>query len=667
MVWHGRLPPALPRPFDRPIDRDGIRPGAETIDLVRAQVNALVAGIPAYHDLSVGERRKVRDRLVHIAAYVAELLRSDWALSAQLGQYPLIKTRHVLTPERPRRPRAGAGTLAAADDFQPAAASQIGRVTEETLRAIAFPTFVADLIKSTFQAIVNATIQQMEAFGDMLANVSKTVDEFMSDNISEDQARGWLAQRYPSLIRIRQGGERPELEVTDAADEQALPDFQRELNTPDRISSLDEDIVEEVLVPAARRRLAQTRLQMLSTMIMLGLQRIVVTHGRIKATMGFHIDTTDRARAEEASLLDTSVAAKASGWYMGFSASVATSVTYVRSTKSDSESAINVIADLSGEVDLTFETDYLPLNRFANSARIEQIRANTPNPAANAPSPQAGAGQPSGAVAAGAESALRTHLEHRSAPNAPDLPDLPSHEARQGPQQSARNGPERPAAEASSGQTPQPEPPAANAPAADAPSGDAQAGRRSAGGNDDSDRWFCSELIFAAFEAAGRPLGTRPAASTPEGFVELDPPLEYVGHLKAIEVPAGSQAYRPFSAPVHALSADCTADVKLRLFIPSPAVGFETGSLQVGQAFGGTVARSAIAAAPRGAKSMPRSGFRPAAASRRSMCCAVCGARARSTMSPTSTSFTVGQSGGWKSGPGPRRSASSRSASPTRT
>lgn len=41
---------------------------------------------------------------------------------------------------------------------------------------------------------MNSTIQQMGAFTEMLENVSKMIDEFMADNISDDQARDWLAR-----------------------------------------------------------------------------------------------------------------------------------------------------------------------------------------------------------------------------------------------------------------------------------------------------------------------------------------------------------------------------------------------------------------------------------------------------------------------------------------
>ena len=56
--------------------------------------------------------------------------------------------------------------------------------------------------------------------------------------------------------------------------------------------------------PAARRQLAQQRHQLLSTMVLMGINRIVVTSGRIRAKLDFHIDATDTAQAESASQFD---------------------------------------------------------------------------------------------------------------------------------------------------------------------------------------------------------------------------------------------------------------------------------------------------------------------------------------------------------------------------
>ena len=91
--------------------------------------------------------------MVKIAAYAAECVRDDWLQTERLGQQPLVRYRE-----------SHEGPLVRAQDFTPAAANQVARVTRDTLKAIAFPTFVADLIKGTFEAITNSSIQQMEAY-----------------------------------------------------------------------------------------------------------------------------------------------------------------------------------------------------------------------------------------------------------------------------------------------------------------------------------------------------------------------------------------------------------------------------------------------------------------------------------------------------------------------
>jgi hypothetical protein len=62
-----------------------------------------------------------------------------------------------------------------------------------------FPTFVAGLIDGVFQAIVKASIEQMDAYGDLLEGVARSVDQFARDNVSAGRARDWLSQTYAEL------------------------------------------------------------------------------------------------------------------------------------------------------------------------------------------------------------------------------------------------------------------------------------------------------------------------------------------------------------------------------------------------------------------------------------------------------------------------------------
>ena len=47
----------------------------------------------------------------------------------------------------------------------------------------------------------------MRAYGELVANVAKTVDEFAQDNISENNARDWLAGKYPDAIGVTIGSD----------------------------------------------------------------------------------------------------------------------------------------------------------------------------------------------------------------------------------------------------------------------------------------------------------------------------------------------------------------------------------------------------------------------------------------------------------------------------
>jgi hypothetical protein len=410
----------LPGPFASPPSPEGIKVSPAVRNLVDSQVQALLQSSSAYHSLAPAQKHEIEQNMAKIAAYTAALVQDDWAKSRQLGQTPVVLSEisfpaAVNEPPAPPGARARAPLARAAeeqtpssDEFSPRAASQVARITQQTLNAIAFPTFVADLIKGTFRAIVDSSMEQMKAFGELLANVAKTVDQFMADNISDNMARDNLVARYPGHFRIDAGENQARVVVRDGADELQKPNFQGDLGLAEDVA-LDDDAAEQFLVPAARRQLAQNRLQLLSTMMLMGVNRIVVTSGRIRAQMGFRIDATDTGRVETASQFDSynEIRASYGGGLLGSifggpSGSMKHTLTYVSSTKKESQDELNVEANLTGEVDLKFKSDYFPLERFAPPPVVNRIQQNTANPGANPPVSQGGAAPaPAAAPAAG--------------------------------------------------------------------------------------------------------------------------------------------------------------------------------------------------------------------------------------------------------------------------
>jgi hypothetical protein len=393
-------------------------PGPAVQSLVNTQVRALLESSPAFYALPAEKQAQMRNDMEKIAAYSAALIQDEWAASERLGQTPVLRqTTTIIPAESQGAETTGGGApvraqakakAPPADEFSPRAASQVAKITKDTLNAIAFPTFVADLIKGTFQAIVDASIQQMEAYANLLANVAKTVDQFMADNISDNNARDYLVAAYPGHFKIETSEEGARVKVRDNADELAKPDLRGTFGLQEDVD-LDDESAEQKLVPAARRKLAQSRQQLLSTMVLMGINRIVVTSGRIRATMGFRIDAKDVAHAQSASQFDWKNETKASaggglvGWLSGGPrVETKNTVAYVSSTKKDSSDELNVEADLTGEVDLKFKSDYFPMERFAKPEMLALIQGHTPNPVANTPTTASGAAPPAGRAEAGA-------------------------------------------------------------------------------------------------------------------------------------------------------------------------------------------------------------------------------------------------------------------------
>ena len=178
------------------------------------------------------------------------------------------------------------------------------------VQKVDFPKFVGGLIKNVFQAIVESSIEQMRAYGELISNVAKTVDQFMSDNISAGAGRDWLAESNPDALAIEvspsagafaEDGETapPNAKLT-AQGENAvirLAEISRNLNVNPPVTDITDADAELRLVTAARLHMAKSRQQLLASMVMLGINRIVVTDGTINAKVVFDMRAEDKGKA----------------------------------------------------------------------------------------------------------------------------------------------------------------------------------------------------------------------------------------------------------------------------------------------------------------------------------------------------------------------------------
>jgi len=281
---------------------------------------------------------------------------------------------------------------------QQPATQTIGRRAGALLDEIDFADFVAGLVHNTFDAIVDASIRQMEAFADLVSAVAKTAEDFERDNVTDNHARDWLVQQYPKDLSLDLTGPSPRLvpraqpysEDGSASSPAWLSDFDQEGQ------ELTAELAENQLVPAARKRIARDRQQVLATMVLLGMQRVVVREGTISARLQFRAVAADKSKVDFAVSDDPS---NASDWGSRASNAYPMPITKVSTVGVNVQTESSLNAQLFGEVKINFASETLPLDRFVDAARRtlleRRARPAEPQPApAAASTPAPAAAQP---------------------------------------------------------------------------------------------------------------------------------------------------------------------------------------------------------------------------------------------------------------------------------
>jgi len=375
----------------------------ETLRAVRPEVRSLLEASPAFAQLSDPEKKDLASTMVKVATYMSN---PEGLASRELSPTGGVLASAQADAVEATRSRLGQKPGSTGADFEAGAVKQGVQQFGELVKKVDFPKFVSGLIKGVFQAIVESSIEQMRAYGELLANVAKTVDQFAQDNISENNARDWLAQKFPDQVGIETSemssgfaeGEAPPPQpkiVAKGEDPAAVAKtISDELQMAQPVSDLSNEEDERRVVLAARLQMARGRQQLLASMVMLGINRIVVTDGLIHAKVVFDMRASDQAkRRARASMYDrqqerSSIRAEASygGWMTPVDTSVATEsssehVATVESSVDDtSESKAEVKAKLSGEVRVNFKSDYFPLEKLANPQMIAAIQGNATPP-----------------------------------------------------------------------------------------------------------------------------------------------------------------------------------------------------------------------------------------------------------------------------------------------
>ncbi|MFT3696806.1 MAG: hypothetical protein QM831_26935 [Kofleriaceae bacterium] len=310
------------------------------------------------------------------AAFVRDLDRLDATLTSKRYDYaaaadPYAQALDVTDLEQRLRgssppPQQPAAPPPAAPAPAAKQTAEIGQRAATALEAIDFPGFVASLLTGTFQAIVDSSAQQVRSYAELVASLTQSLEDFSSTNVNPDQAREKLAQQYPKDLVLTF----PPTGV--AGSPKLLPRPDAENTSPDWLKKYDlegEQLTAELtdgpLVTAGRKQVGEDRLQTLATMVLMGINRVVVNDGDVRAKLQFHAQAQDvqRVAVEQQGLgiAGRTVSTDAQAQMM------------VSTVKVNAQADAAIRADLMGEVRISFRTETFPLERFADSAAIQLI------------------------------------------------------------------------------------------------------------------------------------------------------------------------------------------------------------------------------------------------------------------------------------------------------
>lgn len=292
----------------------------------------------------------------------------------------LMRQTGVISTVSPERP-TGATTRATVIGTQKGGGNGTaakGMDVATRVQDLGFVDFTAGLINGTFDAVIGATIKQMEAYAKLVADVGKTLQQFQAANVSDAQIDAHLSNRYPAGV----GGTSIKTDyiftdTTDAATGVITTAEARRKAVADALSAETAGLgnplngvpsavtVKELEVKTIRdaisEMLASNMMVHLRAMAREGMARIVITEGFINTKLTFKVDTTETHIKQEAQYRSSSFGASVSGYYTGKKWGVSGAVGYSRINVS----AVNetnydnttMSAEMFGEVMIKFKTE----------------------------------------------------------------------------------------------------------------------------------------------------------------------------------------------------------------------------------------------------------------------------------------------------------------------
>ena len=263
------------------------------------------------------------------------------------------------------RGTGGAGDMINDDRHLNQRIDQAGELAGSFIDDVDFPGFVKDLLKGVFDANLHVTLEQMKAYQTLLKTATESISKFVNA-IDDTAAFGYLAENNGDEFNI------------DFSADETNPDGSRKvmLTTKEGEPADLGDNQVKAKIMDAKIAMAKEQRALLRETILMGITRLVVEKGNVKASVVFDIKANekiekgDKAALKEATSSGTSISA--SGGLLGMilggpqgGYTNSTRKTKISVSSAKSTASTDLAAKVAGSVDITFKSDYFKLDNFA--------------------------------------------------------------------------------------------------------------------------------------------------------------------------------------------------------------------------------------------------------------------------------------------------------------
>lgn len=311
----------------------------------RAKAQEVLVQIPQFHEMPWNEKLSLYKSLVDENVRAMSGPKGNGVATAMAGPQ---KSSDLINDKRHENRRI----------------DQAGQLAGEFVENVDFPKFVRDLLKGVFDANLQVTLQQMESYQKLLKTATKSVAEFVNA-IDNTAAFGYLAESKSDEFSLDFDDKDP--------DDNGQPKAVLTNKEGERVDIGDNEIKAKIM--DAKIAMAKEQRALLRETILMGITRLVVERGKVKASVLFNIKAgeaiskNDKAAMKEAHSSGTSM--KAGGGFLGsiFGSPAgghtrSDSKTQISVSSAKSQSTTSLEAKLAGEVEIIFKSDYFKLDNF---------------------------------------------------------------------------------------------------------------------------------------------------------------------------------------------------------------------------------------------------------------------------------------------------------------